>query len=232
MNCEYHIGNTNYCINRMQIVSNIEIVEINDYGCKYHDFVILKYSYSKDVINEIKKLTQQYKKTERTVCLIGCKSKDQECNYRPSLNEPSNDISTLFDIFCSDITNHQYESLIKACYATRGGVTHGDPHDWLSLVDKRIGVNVDIISASNDNYQESFSSVLKQVKVGTNVHAAVVTLISCEKELSLNEMQDYTEQMKVYFTDNCNVSWYFLDSSIELTKIAKEVVLIYQTQEG
>lgn len=51
--------------------NGIKIVEINESGCDYHDFVLIYYKASAENIPLLRQLHEKYKKSEKITCFIG-----------------------------------------------------------------------------------------------------------------------------------------------------------------
>ncbi len=115
-----------YSIKRIE-KDGVKIVEINESDCNYHDFVLIYYKAAAENIPLLKQLHEKYKKEEKTICYIGCIS--DESDYRGDYSE----FYKYFDLRGVLVPDWEFENLILSCYSCRGGLTHGDPQDWLNL---------------------------------------------------------------------------------------------------
>ena len=79
-------GIDRYTANRKSISPDIEIAKIDEHGCNYHDFVLIKYANKKNIFKQVQLLALKYKQSEKTVCIIGCEKEDKECKYSSKKN--------------------------------------------------------------------------------------------------------------------------------------------------
>ena len=106
----------------------IKIVEINERGCNYHDFVLIYYKAAAENIPLLKQLHEKYKKSEKTICFIGCKS------YESDSQQDYSEYYSFFDLNGIMFGGEkEFESIVLSAYSCRGGQSHGDPQDWLNL---------------------------------------------------------------------------------------------------
>ena len=122
LNAENINDEANYSIVRTE-KDGIKIVEINEGGCGYHDFVLIYYKAAAENIPLLKQLHDKYKKSEKTICFIGCISdkSDFKTNY--------SEYYSFFDLNGTMIEDDEYESIVLSAYSCRSGLTHGDPQD-------------------------------------------------------------------------------------------------------
>ena len=107
------------------LIDNLTIVEIQEIGCDYLDYVVIYCNEDWDC-KKIKSLVDEYKK-KNTVCVIGCSSSQKE----NLLNE---EIKNYFDLFCSHVClQNDFDALIELLISVRTGFTHGDPQDIINF---------------------------------------------------------------------------------------------------
>ena len=75
----------------------------------------------------LRQLHEKYKKTEKTICFIGCISDESE--FKPDYSE----YYSFFDLNGTMIAEDEFESIVLSAYSCRSGLTHGDPQDWLNM---------------------------------------------------------------------------------------------------
>lgn len=126
LNTENSNDEANYSIVQTE-KDGIKIVEINERGSGYHDFVLIYYKAATEKIPLLKQLHEKYKKSEKTICFIGCIS--DESDFKPDYSE----YHTFFDLNGTMIDEEEFESIVLSAYSCRSGLTHGDPQDWLNL---------------------------------------------------------------------------------------------------
>ena len=116
----------NYSIVRTE-QNGIKIVEINEKGCDYHDFVLVYYKAAKENFQLLEQFHTKYKINEKTVCFIGLIS--EESGFKSDFSE----YKKFFDLNGVMIAEDEYESIVLSAYSCRSGLTHGDPQDWLNF---------------------------------------------------------------------------------------------------
>jgi len=222
----------NYSVSRITAENNVSIVEINEQGCGYCDFVLIKFHYDINSCNEAYKLGLNYRKTDKAVCIIGCVITNQnEKNFKPDFARQI-DFSTFFNLWCDCVSDYIFESLVKACYATRGGFTHGDPKEWLSMQDRNRGNRISVVAECKETFSESFSAILKHLNImkeNTQIyqfHNCFIACFSNEIDLALLEVESLIDQVKYLFQADCNISCSFVTNYSGNTENKKEVIFV------
>ena len=103
----------NYSVSRITAENNVSIVEINEQGCGYCDFVLIKFHYDINSCNEAYKIGLNYRRNDKSVCLIGCVIANQNENFKPDFARQI-DFSTFFNLWCDGVSDYIFESLVKA----------------------------------------------------------------------------------------------------------------------
>ncbi len=120
-----HIYKDRYKVTQ-HLVGNIQIVEIQEIGYEYFDYVVIRHDESCDA-QILKSLIDEYKNKE-TVCVIGCSSNQIEKSSLPA------EIKKSFDLYCyHPCSDEDLENLVDSLLSVRIGSTHGDPQDIKNL---------------------------------------------------------------------------------------------------
>jgi len=222
----------NYSISCTTAENHITIVEINEQGCEYFDFVLIKFHYDINSCNEAYKIGLNYRRNDKSVCLIGCVITNQnEKNFTPDFKRQL-DFSTFFDLWCDGVSDYVFESLIKACYSTRGGSTHGDPKEWLSMQDKNRGNRIFLVTECKETFSESCSAIVKRLsdmKENSQIyqfHNSFMACFSNEIDISLLEIEYLIDQVKSLFQEDCNISCSFVTDYSGNLENKKEVIFV------
>ncbi len=132
-----------------------------------HEYVLIKFCYNAKTEKDIKNLIKKYKEDKdiETWCLIGCVSDDSDKEYIAKKNEDNKGLLDCFDIFSENVSNHEFDLLIKTFLASSNGLAHVDPADWMyGFEAKKLRKSVNIISSVKSNFKEASLDILKQLK--------------------------------------------------------------------
>ena len=222
----------NYSISRRTADNNVTIVEINEQGCEYYDFVLIKFHYDINSCKEAYKIGLNYRRHDKAVCVIGCVITNQnEKNFTPDFVRQI-DFSAYFNLWCDGISDYIFESLVKACYATRGGSTHGDPQEWLSMQDRNRGNRVFVVAECKETISESFSAIverLNDMKENSQIYQSHNSFVACysnEIDTSLLEFESFCTKVKNLFQIDCNTSCSFVTDYPGNPEIKNEVIFV------
>ena len=202
----------NYSIVRTE-QNGIKIAEINEKGCDYHDFVVLFYKAAKENIPLLEQFHAKYKKTEKTVCFIGCIS--DESDYRNDYSE----FYKYFDLNGVLVPDWEFESLVLSCYCCRGGLTHGDPQDWINLKKEDSGI-ICCLEKEGKSFNEALNKLRDALKTtvlkyfeSKKMKNAIVSVLSNGTDVSMSELQNINklteflaEDYSMIFNVNTNCS--------------------------
>lgn len=232
MNFKIEPIRNNYSISRTTSENNVTIVEINEQGCEYCDFVLLKFNYDINSCKEAYKIGLNYRRHDKAVCVIGCVITNQnEKSFTPDFARQL-DFSTFFNLWCDGVSDCVFESLIKACYATRGGDAHGDPRDWLSMQDKNRGNRIFVVAECKETISESFSAYVKRLsdmKENSQIYQLHNIFIACyskEIDIPLLEIECLFDKVKSLFQADCNIACSFVTDYSENPESKNEVIFV------
>lgn len=184
------------------LIDNLTIVEIQEIGCDYLDYVVICYDESCEE-QKIKSLVDEYKE-KNTVCVIGCSSSQKE-NLLNEKNKNS------FDLFCSHFCSQkEIDALIELLISVRTGFTHGDPQDIKNFRKSEIENLFSIKFATGLNLNEAIKNILDLIKENKqkdfsfeNIYVSVLSNQSdlCELENLLSPInQEFENDISVMYT--------------------------------
>jgi hypothetical protein len=193
------------------LIDNLTIVEIQEIGCDYLDYVVICYDES-CMEQKVKSLIDEYKK-KNTVCVIGCISSQKE----NILNEEN---KNSFDLFCSHFCSQkEIDTLIELLISVRTGFTHGDPQDIKNFRKSEIENLFSIKFATGLNLNEARKNILELIKENKqkdfsfqNIYVSVLSNQSdlCELENLLSSInQEFENDISVMYTTIENDSFDF-----------------------
>lgn len=193
------------------LIDNLTIVEIQEIGCDYLDYVVICYDES-CMEQKIKSLVDEYK-DKNTVCVIGCSSSQKE----NLLNE---EIKNYFDLFCSHVClQNDFDTLIELLISVRTGFTHCDPQDIKNFRKSEIENLFLIKFATGSNLNEARKNILELIKENKqkdfsfqNIYVSVLSNQSdlCELENLLSSInQEFENDISVMYTTIENDSFDF-----------------------
>lgn len=201
----------------------IKIAEIKESDSDCYDFVLMYYKITENCLSNLKILHDKYKINEKTICFIG--------SICDESFEPEKDYSeyfSYFDLNGNFMMEEEFENLILSCQACRGGITHGDPEDWLKLK-KDENESLCCIYKTGKSVNEAFE---KMYKTFLYVHLkypdckkiknAIITVLANEVEVPIIERESIYKL--IYFFDK--EYSIILNVNLECSYIKPETVMI------
>lgn len=213
-------------------VDGIQIVEINESGCDYHDFVLFYYHVDEESLKIVRDLIQQYK-NEKTVCLIGASSYIPGCGEEPDdlLNEPdlfdcqTSEMKPKFDMFFDFLEPEDFENLIVAALYCRNGVIHGDPQDYVNF-GKDVS-DLELYSAIGKTLEDAAGKIINKINENSYepIKKMIVTVV-CDESLLISDVEKVITILKTKAIPDCQILWSLCSPANDVDKKYGKIVLI------